>query len=99
MTYRVSVVVPTFKRPDLLNRCLTALLVQNFDKADYEVIVVDDAPSDDTKQLVERFAEQIGTCGPRLRYIPVGGSSEQCHPERSEGSGPPPIDRHYRKST
>jgi len=72
MTYRVSVVVPTFKRPDLLNRCLTALLAQDFDKADYEVIVVDDAPSDDTRQLVECLTSQIDTCGPQLRYIPVG---------------------------
>ncbi len=104
MMYRVSVVVPTFKRPDLLSRCLTALLAQDFDKADYEVIVVDDAPSDDTKQLVESFTSQIGTSGPRLHYIPVGSPAEQsraeqCHPERSEGSRPPPIDQLPRKST
>ena len=29
MTLRVSVVVPTYRRPDLLDRCLAALLAQD----------------------------------------------------------------------
>lgn len=52
---RVSVVVPTFKRPELLNRCLMALSQQNFDPTAYEVIVVDDAASEETKRLVENW--------------------------------------------
>ena len=88
MTYCVSVVVPTYKRPDLLKHCLAALLIQDFDKASYEVIVVDDAPDDATKQLVESFTRQIETCGLQLRYIPVGADS----------SCPAPIDRPARKS-
>lgn len=32
---RVSVVVPTFKRPTLLARCLEALLAQDFAAVDY----------------------------------------------------------------
>jgi cellulose synthase/poly-beta-1,6-N-acetylglucosamine synthase-like glycosyltransferase len=75
----------------LLSRCLTALLAQNFDKADYEVIVVDDASSDDTKRLVECFAKQIGACGPRLRYSPVGGLAEGCHPEHVNRSNVIPV--------
>ncbi|MEW6492593.1 MAG: glycosyltransferase [Cyanobacteriota bacterium] len=52
---RVSVVVPTFKRPELLSRCLAALSQQDFEPTAYEVIIVDDAASAETKQLVENW--------------------------------------------
>jgi len=71
MTILVSVVVPTFKRPDLLHRCLDALLAQDFDPANYEIIVVDDAASDETRQQVECLAECIKPCGYTLRYLPM----------------------------
>ena len=38
----VSIVVPTFRRPDLLDRCLQALACQHFGSMPYEVIVADD---------------------------------------------------------
>ena len=97
MTYRVSVVVPTYKRPDLLKHCLTALLGQDFDKASYEVIVVDDAPDDATKQLVESLARQSEPCSPRLRYIPVGVSAERSGAHLNS-SCPSPIHRPSGKS-
>jgi glycosyltransferase involved in cell wall biosynthesis len=76
---RVSVVVPTFKRPELLSRCLAALTQQDFDPTAYEVIVADDAASDETKRLVDYWIEKIGCVpdctksAPQLRYIPVTG--------------------------
>ncbi|MGH7242036.1 MAG: glycosyltransferase family 2 protein [Phycisphaerales bacterium] len=39
-----SVLIPTFARSDKLARCLTALAVQNFDSANFEVIVGFDGP-------------------------------------------------------
>lgn len=50
---RVSVVVPTCHRPDLLGRLLDALDAQDFDPACSEVIVADDAASDATRRQVE----------------------------------------------
>ena len=38
---RVSVVVPTYRRPELLARCLAALAAQDFDPKAVEVIVAD----------------------------------------------------------
>jgi cellulose synthase/poly-beta-1,6-N-acetylglucosamine synthase-like glycosyltransferase len=76
MSIRVSVVVPTYKRNDLLRRCLAALLAQDFDRCAYEIIVVDDAASNETRQLVEQMGGadkanvgmigqvSIGTLGP-----------------------------------
>jgi glycosyltransferase involved in cell wall biosynthesis len=43
---RVSVVVPTHRRDDLLRRCLERVLAQDFPRDGYEIVVVDDAQSD-----------------------------------------------------
>ena len=53
MTIDVSVVVPTFNRPDLLDRCLSALVAQSFDPDAYEIIIADDAASERTRHQVE----------------------------------------------
>ncbi|HMQ54642.1 MAG TPA: glycosyltransferase [Anaerolineae bacterium] len=70
MSIQVSVVVPTFKRPDLLQRCLEALMAQDFDPAAYEVIVADDAASAETEAVVQA---QAAVAAPRLRYLAVTG--------------------------
>jgi glycosyltransferase involved in cell wall biosynthesis len=72
MTIRVSVVVPTYRRPDLLDRCLHALANQEFDPAAYEILVCDDAASDATRAQVE--ARTTGVPLPAVRYIPVRGA-------------------------
>ncbi|MPZ13121.1 MAG: glycosyltransferase [Chloroflexi bacterium] len=56
MTPRVSVVVPTCRRPEHLGRCLEALMDQDLDASEYEIIVVDDARSLETHQQVEAMA-------------------------------------------
>lgn len=73
MTIRASVVVPTYKRPQLLARCLEALLAQGFDPSAYEVIVADDAACKETRQLVACLAERALVSGPAVRYVPVTG--------------------------
>jgi GT2 family glycosyltransferase len=47
---RVSVIVPTHDRKAALHRCLTALRAQ--EHPDFETLVVDDASSDDTAEMV-----------------------------------------------
>lgn len=66
---RISVVVPTYRRPDLLERCLGALLRQTLAPAEYEIIVCDDGPSDAALQTVLKMTPAAG--GPAVRYIPV----------------------------
>lgn len=72
MTIRVSVVVPTYKRPHLLDRCLGALLAQDYPPEAYEIIVVDDADDPATFRLVQWRRSQPGT-RPTLRYLRVHG--------------------------
>ncbi len=52
-TPHLSVVIPTCNRAEILSRCLAALADQS--PAEIEVIVVDDASSDDTPQMIEQF--------------------------------------------
>lgn len=72
MSIFVSVVIPTYKRDELLYRCINGLFMQEFNSLAYEVIVVDDAKSQRTRQLVER--ESTKRYFPILRYISVTGS-------------------------
>ena len=55
----LSVVVPTYNRASLLERCLTALAAQEEPGADYEVVVVDDGSSDETPAVLERYASLL----------------------------------------
>ncbi|TMD85475.1 MAG: glycosyltransferase family 2 protein, partial [Chloroflexi bacterium] len=53
----VSVVVPTYKRPDMLIRCLAALMAQGYDAQAYEIIIADDAACAETRQVVESWTQ------------------------------------------
>jgi glycosyltransferase involved in cell wall biosynthesis len=53
---RISILLPTFRRPDALKRTLLSLENQSTDKKDYEVIVVDDGSGDETESFLCRFA-------------------------------------------
>jgi GT2 family glycosyltransferase len=84
MTMQVSVVVPTFKRPELLRRCLEALLAQDYDPRAYEIIVADDAACPETRRLVEgdcllireEYEECLHTRGSNPRELRELGGSE-----------------------
>ncbi len=73
-TYCVSAVVPTYKRPELLHRCLTALVEQDIAPTAYEIIIVDDAACAETRQEIEAWAARLEESGHTLRYIPVTGT-------------------------
>jgi len=49
----VSVIIPTFNRSHLLGKTLDSVLSQSF--KDFEVIVVDDASTDETQSLLSRY--------------------------------------------
>jgi glycosyltransferase involved in cell wall biosynthesis len=70
----VSVVIPTCNRPDLLQRCLDALSLQDLDPAEFEVIVVDDAACESTRRQVADWIAQTGADRSPFRYLPVAGA-------------------------
>lgn len=57
----VSVVIPTYNRASLLGRSIRSVLEQTYD--DLELIVVDDASSDNTSEVVLHFSDS------RIRYV------------------------------
>lgn len=61
----VSVIVPTFRRPDALRHTLNALTCQRYPKDRYEIFVVDDGPEETTQRLVAAFADGP----PKIRYL------------------------------
>jgi glycosyltransferase involved in cell wall biosynthesis len=71
VTVEVSVVVPTFNRPQLLERCLEGLVAQAFDPSTYEIIVADDAASEETRRQVEDWQSRCLQTGPAIHYLPV----------------------------
>lgn len=70
MTPLISVVIPTFNRPQLLEACLGKLLDQTLAPCEYEIIVADDADSATTRDQVVKLSESTPV---RLRYIAVTG--------------------------
>lgn len=67
MSLRISVVIPTYHRPDLIARCLNAVLHQTLGREAYEVIVVDDGHDDETRDIVNALAS--GADRPVVRYL------------------------------
>jgi glycosyltransferase involved in cell wall biosynthesis len=56
----ISVIIPTFNRRDFIADAVESVLFQGI--KNLEIIVVDDGSSDDTKSILERYAD-------RVRYI------------------------------
>jgi len=48
---KISVIIPTYNRAEILKRCLESLVLQDFNKDDFEVIVSDDGSTDNTKEI------------------------------------------------
>jgi glycosyltransferase involved in cell wall biosynthesis len=63
MNIRVSIIIPTYNRAGLVDGAIRSVLDQSY--ADWELIVIDDASTDDTKQIIERYTLR----DPRIRYI------------------------------
>lgn len=50
---RISVVIPTYKRPNLLSRCIHAVLQQDFPREAFEIIVVSDGEDSATSDALD----------------------------------------------
>jgi len=63
MNPKVSVIIPTYNRADLLPRAIKSVLSQTFQ--DFELIIVDDGSTDNTKEIVKSFQNK----DERIKYV------------------------------
>jgi glucosyl-dolichyl phosphate glucuronosyltransferase len=64
---RISVIVCTYNRADLLYACLESLCTQDLPSNEYEILVVDNASTDETKQIVQQVITDYPSH--RVQYI------------------------------
>ncbi len=62
---RLSVILPTYNRGEMLGRTLRGLLDQTLPATQYEIVVVDDGSTDATPQVIA----DVGAPASRLRYF------------------------------
>jgi len=63
MKPKVSVIIPTRNRANLLSRAIKSVLNQTF--RNFELIIVDDESTDNTKKVVKNFQKKDS----RIKYI------------------------------
>lgn len=56
-SFKFSIIVPAFNAQDFIHRCITSCLSQSY--INLEIIVIDDASTDDTLKILENFKDQI----------------------------------------
>ncbi len=62
----ISIVIPTFNRSRILRRVLDSLYLQSYPRDRYEIVVVDDGSTDDTRRTLPSIREEA-PC--QLNYI------------------------------
>ncbi len=58
---KVSVIIPTYNRPNLIKRAIKSILNQTYQN--FEIIIIDDSPNDETEKVIKNFHDE------RIKYI------------------------------
>ena len=55
----VSVIVPVYNQEKYLGRCLRSLLSLDYPREDYEIILINDASTDNTNKVIHTFIDEL----------------------------------------
>ena len=59
MSYEISVIIPTFNREKYIGRCMRSLITQSIGTDNFEIIIIDDGSTDDTKKILNTFKNEF----------------------------------------
>ncbi len=62
----LTVIIPTYNRAEILEKCLESLAKQTLPLDAFQVVVADDGSRDDTRKRAERFLKDVF---PKMRYL------------------------------
>ncbi|MBJ8051876.1 glycosyltransferase family 2 protein [Bacillus cereus] len=68
----VSIVIPTYNRSELIKRTINSVLAQTY--TNFELIIVDDASTDNTEDIVNEYHDD------RIKFIKLNGNSKGTKP-------------------
>lgn len=83
----LTVVVPTYRRPRLLERCLAALGHQDLPRERFEVVVVDDGSGGETAEVLRRASVALENLRP-VSLATNGGPARARNRGVAEAAGP-----------
>ena len=52
---KLSIIIPTYNRSEVLIKCLSAFFNQDYSKSQYEIIIVNDGSTDNTEEKIKLF--------------------------------------------
>tara|TARA_A100001011_G_scaffold267351_1_gene276398 strand:- start:1759 stop:2418 length:660 start_codon:yes stop_codon:yes gene_type:complete len=55
----ISVIIPIFNQQRFVERCLRSIINQTLSKTIYDIIVIDDGSTDNTKKILENYKDKI----------------------------------------
>jgi len=73
---KVSVIIPTYKRPHLIERAIRSVLSQTYQN--FEIIIVDNSPNNETEKVVKKFGNK------RIKYF---RNKIRANPAKSRNQG------------
>jgi len=77
----VSVIVPVYNDPERIRNVLDTLVEQTYPRDSYEIIVADNASTDDTPQVIQRYCEKY----PNLIRVVVESKIQSSYAARNKG--------------
>ncbi len=66
---KISIVLPVYNGEETLNECLEAILNIEYPKSDYELVVVNDCSTDDSREIMEEFLVRFREEGVDIKII------------------------------
>ena len=83
----ISIIIPTYNRAGPLHRALQSVIEQDFPRTDYEILIVDNASTDNTRAVAEEMIQAHRESTIRYIHEPIPGLLPARHRGATESQG------------